>query len=1251
MKNLLRFLPFLFWFFFSSALTKAQILNSLVNHYAVVTAPANINIGTQTITVDDATPFGVGDLAVIIQMKGAEVITTAGETYGNVTNINNAGNYEIVKVAAKSGNNITFVSCLSKAYTVSGLVQLVRMPTYTGNQTVSVGGTISAIKVHSRGYGYTTPPAVTIAAPTGPVAQRVQATAVAVLDAFGQVAAIRITNPGGGYIVNPAVTIASPPAPYNHASFRATAVAHRGLTCMPWDGEKGGVLAINVEGNLILNDSINASGMGFRGGFMGSSGSTSFGSGCVTSDNLDFGPLPPYATHDNGTGAGARFAQSACKGEGIADFQTTHYRGKGRWSNGGGAGLRGEAGGGGGGNYGAGGIGGRHGSAAIFGCTSANGSGRGAFGLSSFGYDFFNNDRIFLGGGGGGGHAYNSTYNSAANNHGGRPGGGIIIISAQQIIGNGYGIKASGDNAPQIAGDGTSGGGGGGVIILDCDSYSGNLLLEAKGGAGGNNNRATTAREGPGGGGGGGVVWLSTGSVPSGVTVNVSGGINGVNINNNGPDAYGAAPGEAGAVLFRYYLNKGEPLTGNTFVVGPENSLPKPDFTSLAVAAKAFSAFGNDDDTFTIIVRDGNYDAPVIFERLNDGCVTNLGSVLVKSESGNRANVVIGNLTNIATVINHGGLTLKDLSISAGSTTGTAMQVISGANLTLDNVAFTGNLVSVSGSNNITIKNSDISGNVEISNGATLNINGVVHLNGQAVNNRSLLLANGSTFNQPNDARLVLNGANWTNNGATINLGANTAIQFSGNVAMNIGGAAGTAFRRLLVSNTATISATNAFSTNKWLQTSAGILNTGNHVVTVTDSLLTANGFVTSTGAGKIVLSGTGSNPAFVQGTFHTLDLSNANGIQLLGDVNIAYAVNLQNGIVHTGAHLFNINVAAPSALSYATGTWFNGSLRRNVSPALYDFPVGTATELQLLQINISSISGGLQQLTAKFNAQNPISHPVASTFNQQLEGMSLYTGLLPQGYWSLNPNAGSADYELRLFPTFSSPFAPFTIYKRASNTTVWDLQGTLSNPESTADYVQSDGSLRRVGFSGFSDFAIAESDGAPLPLRFLSFGARKGAQGIKLSWRMAECIADQHFEIWKGNHPERLQKTNLSFYNETFCNDFFTDDPDVKQAEVYYQVKGESPTEGVAYSQIVRVSNAIEHQHSLVPVSKGVYRFANTNQTIVKIKITDISGKVIEQLQVTDGEWIDLSARPTGVFFATMNDGTKTIFQKLHNF
>ena len=81
-----------------------------------------------------------------------------------------------------------------------------------------VNGFVVGIDILNGGYGYTTPPAVTISGGGG-----LGAEAVAVVSA-GRVTAIQITNTGSGYTGTPAVSVAPPPMPLTRALARAQVV-------------------------------------------------------------------------------------------------------------------------------------------------------------------------------------------------------------------------------------------------------------------------------------------------------------------------------------------------------------------------------------------------------------------------------------------------------------------------------------------------------------------------------------------------------------------------------------------------------------------------------------------------------------------------------------------------------------------------------------------------------------------------------------------------------------------------------------------------------------------------------------------------------------------------------------------------------------------------------------------------------------------------------------------------------------------
>ncbi|MDX1905650.1 MAG: T9SS type A sorting domain-containing protein [Bacteroidia bacterium] len=296
------------------------------------------------------------------------------------------------------------------------------------------------------------------------------------------------------------------------------------LTALKWDGNVGGVLAIEVKGKLTLSANINVAGMGFRGGEF---------NGAATAGGLDY-------ICDVSSGKGG------IKGEGVTELPQAGCRGK--LATGGGGGNDHNGGGGGGGNYGRGGIGG-HGwlSNTPGSLSDLYKGGRGGLPLATL-YNA-GTPKIFLGGGGGGGHQNNGASIPAGDG----AGVAIIIASTLEVSGNRTVMAGAEDATDVEVNDGAGGGGAGGAILLDVQTFvnPNNLTLDVSGGDGAS--VITADQHGPGGGGGGGYI-NSTQPLPAGITVNVSGGAPGIFVTSNTSNPYrntshGAVQGEPGAVV------------------------------------------------------------------------------------------------------------------------------------------------------------------------------------------------------------------------------------------------------------------------------------------------------------------------------------------------------------------------------------------------------------------------------------------------------------------------------------------------------------------------------------------------------------------------------------------------------------------------------------------------------------------------------------------------------------------------------
>jgi gliding motility-associated-like protein len=576
--------------------------NTTLNSYSYLLS--NATAGQSAISSSSNTMVGglftlnlaPGDLILIIQMQGAslnvdtyatnEYINSNGlfwgpltspighlndwnlfqDLWGEVTNYNNAGKFELAEVKSVTGASTINLMCpLVRSYTASGHVQIVRIPRFN-NLTLN-----------------------------------------------------------------------------SNASIVPTL----------WNGNSGGIVALEINGNLVFNTAskISATGAGFRGG---------------QTEDFTLG-APPGNVNDIGFCASYVSTQGAEKGEGIAGFYTEYDAIYSRYcksapANGGGGGGNHNAGGGGGSNVATGTYTGKgvpnplyntswNLEAPGFGGSISSGGGRGGYSGSTidqneltigpnntaWGGDYRRKEgglgghplaldatRIFAGGGGGAGDQNNSQGGS-----GGRGGGIAFIkvygtvsgpgtIEANGAVGqnaNSAGLTAPQTSAIKYGNDAAGGAGGGGTIyISNAGTLPPSLTLDSKGGAGGTQvlsvglfaSNPTMEADGPGGGGGGGLISISAGTSPQSVIGGVSGTTNSAHVINFPPN--GATGGAAGSsttnTSFYDIIAANDTICSGGSVALTASTIGNPPPGLLTWYT---SAFGN-----TVVATGNSYTTPVI---------------------------------------------------------------------------------------------------------------------------------------------------------------------------------------------------------------------------------------------------------------------------------------------------------------------------------------------------------------------------------------------------------------------------------------------------------------------------------------------------------------------------------------------------------------------------------------------------------------------------------------------------------------
>lgn len=115
-----------FFIFFSIHVCSAQTvsISGVINNYTSVTS-----IADDTLDVASSAGFSYGDKVLIIQMQGAAINQSNSSSFGSISNLNHAGNYEFSTICAVEGNRIV-VAGIDRGFTPSAKLQLVRVPQY-----------------------------------------------------------------------------------------------------------------------------------------------------------------------------------------------------------------------------------------------------------------------------------------------------------------------------------------------------------------------------------------------------------------------------------------------------------------------------------------------------------------------------------------------------------------------------------------------------------------------------------------------------------------------------------------------------------------------------------------------------------------------------------------------------------------------------------------------------------------------------------------------------------------------------------------------------------------------------------------------------------------------------------------------------------------------------------------------------------------------------------------------------------------
>lgn len=317
----------------------------------------------------------------------------------------------------------------------------------------------------------------------------------------------------------------------------------------------------------------------------------------------------------------------------------------------------------------------------------------------------------------------------------------------------------------------------------------------------------------------------------------------------------------------------------------------------------------------------------------------------------------------------------------------------------------------------------------------------------------------------------------------------------------------------------------------------------------------------------------------------------------------------------------------------------------------------------------MTGLNGGEAVITLTLNAPNSInpgnlgailttSSNLGSTIIKRGHKMQTGTGLSTSinRYFEISPaNNTNLNATLRI-KYFDAELNQqnensMIMYRSADNGLNWTNQSI-----NTRDAVQN--FVEKTGIAAFSRWTLSSASGSPLPVLGLQFTAKRiNSSKVQLDWKTIQEINNLGF------HIERKKETDNDYASVGFVNsaapggncslplDYSKIDSNSFAGKTYYRLKQEDINGQFMYS-VIRVVNgntdkAISLKAWPIPAAGD---FSILVQGIDKndlVQIIDVSGKLVQQIQVTDNVQQKVNKLPAGTYFLRLANN-KDVVQKI---
>ncbi|HEV8081936.1 MAG TPA: T9SS type A sorting domain-containing protein [Chitinophagaceae bacterium] len=455
----------------------------------------------------------------------------------------------------------------------------------------------------------------------------------------------------------------------------------------------------------------------------------------------------------------------------------------------------------------------------------------------------------------------------------------------------------------------------------------------------------------------------------------------------------------------------------------------------------------------------------------------------------------------------------------------------------------------------------------------------------------------------------------------------------------------------------------------------SSVLNNGNLYVTNNSIANQSNwsdantaGVFTTGSAGMVYFQSANGHIISGNTVFPSVTLDAAGGATISNDISIANNLLLKTGKLNTGNYKLNVlnnasnAVQADAANTNYSNSWVNGKMQRNitVNTDSYDFPVGNTSQSNLLQFDNNNITGP-SSLAASFGPK-----PGTDAGLMVTENGTPYIAVNNGGVWYLNADASATggNYALQLYFNGFTGLADsqFGILRRpdaSSNAADWIVPaGSALEPLNGAGRKVSDGYARRKNITTFSQLGIGMTT-TTLPVQLLNFYAvRDNKTSVTLDWSTAGEINNKGFEI-----ERRFENENQFAYDGFEASKAIGGNSQTLLTYTYHDLNSFS---GITYYRIKQIDIDNRFVYSAIKAVKGLDNNTTVDVTIMpnpnrgqfkilisgvsqshQAFITDITGKIIKQLNVQPLQEVNVQELPAATYILTIKD----VFGKGENF